>query len=66
MKDRNARASGEANARVGNDVAREVEGGTAHAGGCGSDNEESHRVHTWRPRRREGDGVTLGQGPEEV
>ena len=66
MKDRNLRASGEANARVGDDVAQEVEGGKTHTGGCGQDDEERHRVHAWRPHRIEVGGVTQGQGPEEV
>ena len=66
MKDRNLRASGEANTRVGDGVAQGVKGGTTLAGGCGQDDEESHRVHALRPRRREVGGVTQGQDPEEV
>ena len=58
VKDRKLRASGEAEASVGDDLAQEVEGGTIRAGGCGPGDEESHCVHAGRPRRREGGGVT--------
>ena len=66
VKDRNARASGKANAMEGDGVALGTEGGMPPADEGGPGNEDKRGVHAWRPHRREVVGVTQGQGPEEV
>ena len=66
VQDRNARASGKADAMEGNGVALGTKGGTPPADEGGQGNEDKHGVHAWRPHRREVGGVTQGQGPEEV
>ena len=66
VKDRNARASGKADAVEGDDGVQEVGGGTIPADEGGQGDEGRCGVYSWRPHRKGVVGVTRGQGLEEV